>query len=613
MSFVLQSGCTFNNLGVLNLIPQPPIPKLNITNPNGAVSNVTQTVSQQGKMRREELNLQSHHGSTNNGMGLSHPMKTVKVVSEDEFTEFQSCTVSLDSSVKPISFSDCSEITNNVSPISYTSNLQKTSCQNESTSQLKFPSVMIVGNTSQARGIGSRLANHSLGTPKQTKVKHHKQHHHHHHRSNLHSSAPVSSSLDDDFTEFQQAKDSTNVDTTEIFLKSSKPSASNTYVLKESAIRSDQKPNKLSELESKCTNIKRESIENNSSVPPRLKINLKQRSLLLESKAESAVKEPNEISTSSKELMSVEEDKYSALRNLTLASTSNIEDGKCDTTNSSDDFGDFLSAEPLGGNDSFIDISSRETNVKNQQPPDISTWNLPSPQPTEFQVDWADFDSCLKNHQVNAAIHSEENGSVSPQNKKLGASDLEIMQLENFQIGNISPSNNAHTSSTRTINSLNIQDILMNEFQHSSSKNTNMDLFLSPGEKNVQYPNEDKDYLYDNDASTFVFKTINDDDDFGDFVGPDTITEENSGSNNKDLVFDGQSMLGVKDALCDSQSVSSLELPPLTMSRHGSLPSLDLKVFSSGAEQSESQRSWNFSPQVRIKFIIHIKQCFTYW
>lgn len=93
--------------------------------------------------------------------------------------------------------------------------------------------------------------------------------------------------------------------------------------------------------------------------------------------------------------------------------------------------------------------------------------------------------------------------------------------------------------------------------------------------------------------SNFNEATTQNDDDFGDFVGPDS-TQIDDTHNKPSPVFlsdplwgDNGSNKQVPGALSDNRSVSSLELPGVTLSRHGSLPSLDLNLFPASDEMSE--------------------------
>lgn len=93
--------------------------------------------------------------------------------------------------------------------------------------------------------------------------------------------------------------------------------------------------------------------------------------------------------------------------------------------------------------------------------------------------------------------------------------------------------------------------------------------------------------------TNFTDTTTQNDDDFGDFVGPEStqIDESNcktpSGFLNDQLWVDNSSSKPVPGTLSDNRSVSSLELPGVTLSRHGSLPSLDLNLFPTTDDTSE--------------------------
>lgn len=134
-------------------------------------------------------------------------------------------------------------------------------------------------------------------------------------------------------------------------------------------------------------------------------------------------------------------------------------------------------------------------------------------------------------------------------------------------------------------------------------------------------------------SSNLKDTTTQNDDDFGDFVGPDSTQMD--GSNNKtspvflndQLWVDSTSNKQVPGVLADNRSVSSLELPGVTLSRHGSLPSLDLNLFptsdDSGDKTTISQVSQiflyiffnllkmqnNFLPWLEKIVLVHVVTC----
>ena len=97
--------------------------------------------------------------------------------------------------------------------------------------------------------------------------------------------------------------------------------------------------------------------------------------------------------------------------------------------------------------------------------------------------------------------------------------------------------------------------------------------------------------------SNSIWNTGERDDEFGDFVGPDLtqIEEVNSKSSpnflSDQLWTDNVSSKAVPGVLSDNRSVSSLELPGVTLSHHGSLPSLDLNLFAGSDDIID--KSWN--------------------
>lgn len=83
------------------------------------------------------------------------------------------------------------------------------------------------------------------------------------------------------------------------------------------------------------------------------------------------------------------------------------------------------------------------------------------------------------------------------------------------------------------------------------------------------------------------------DDDFGDFIGPESAKIDNTTSKtttvflNDQLWSDNSSNIVGPGTQQDNRSVSSLELQGMTLSRHGSLPSLDLNLFPASDDLSD--------------------------
>ncbi|XP_023718886.1 synergin gamma isoform X2 [Cryptotermes secundus] len=688
-----QNGCTFNNLGVLNLIPQPPVPSLNVADFQSVASTPSKNTEvavtlNPGKMKREELNLHLSRSST-----LSIP--TLSPAGDDagfdEFTDFQSA-------VLPVTQTTAAAVTTTTATAVMTTITTTTTAsikeqvliskppENQSntvailgsevgTAQ-KCPSVMVIGSIGHGRGIGSRLANHSLGTPKQKKTKHH---HHHHHRSH----PQVAASLDEDFSEFQQAKNpgSSGDGTADgIFSKCmTKTLQGKTYLLKESAIRAEMKLESSQQTAGTVEDGRLTSFEGiTSNFEPT--IERKSTSLSSEKSKSDGDKEDQNVALgvhnmesgprsnisvsglqeSKREgvnLMSIEEDKYSALRVLSLIGqdTSHDKTELCvspEQSPASDDFGDFLSAEPAQlVEDSFADIAAREK-VLSKNVSDLSAVGLwkavETPQTAEFQVDdWGEYKDALT---CNTSSYLDQTFDMTGENKnKLGDTTSKIKTetdisaaFMDLYLGNESSDvwdlkdsiGMAGDEKEKTSDFLSLAEPSLDlntdsswDFKLKDDGDSHDDTALNGSEragessnfqgflgkiyddsaKNEQYslkadtlcPSPD-DQLHGgrSDNSDIDIQTHGSNDDFGEFVGPNTWPDEQKYSvMTKDSLFDGHLGQGLYS---DSQSVSSLELPPLTLSRHGSVPSLDLKIFPSTADKSDGSggsHHWDMSPQ----------------
>lgn len=244
-----------------------------------------------------------------------------------------------------------------------------------------------------------------------------------------------------------------------------------------------------------------------------------------ESKGDATVPQP---------LMSVEEDKYSALRVLSMAEqTTSVEDS------SADDFGDFLSADISSSQDeySFENIAKRDSTPitpGNLNPSSIEKANQ---NPIDFDVEeWCEFTS--------GELTSTQDQPQQPvkEIKCANSEPFELLMLE--------------SSPRKLVPSRNEQFT-----KHKPQ--------LMPSDSKIQQP-----AFFEIEQQIFP----DENNEFGDFVGP------NEDILDKELFGDFQSTQ--KE---DTQSVSSLELPPLALSRHGSVPSLELKVDPNYQWESQSQ------------------------
>ncbi|XP_021927526.1 synergin gamma-like isoform X2 [Zootermopsis nevadensis] len=679
-----QSGCTFNNLSVLNFIPQPPIPNLKIAGFESAASIPGKdievvTASNVEKLKREDLNLRLAPSSASS---TANPSYGGDDVGFDEFTDFQSA---IPTTAEETSSASIKEQTSTDKPPEIQSGTATALPSDVGTTQ-KCPSVMVVSSSGHGRGIGSRLANHSLGTPKQKKTKHH--HHHHHHRTQ----SQVIATLDEDFSEFQQAKDPVpstgsagDGTANQVFPKCmAKTPQGKTYLLKESAIRADMKLEgnrqtlgnirdggltSLEGIESDFDQRKNSCLMSEKSKPEGSRqdqnIALVGQQMESELKSKTSVSCPIESKIHGVNLMSVEEDKYSALRNLSVAGEDNSPEkpqsfiSADHQSPASDDFGDFLSAEPAGGvDDSFVDIATREQSSSKSLADlgSINIWKtVDSPQTAEFQVDdWGEYKGapvCDVGSDLNQTLDmTGENEVGNTTNKIKMGTDISAMLMDLY-LGNdnnvwdpkdadtVVASNDKEkasdllslvepSSDTNSGRSWDLKKKDDNNSQGDTSLNTSETAGQSStfqGFLGKIYDDDDDDddvksKCYSRNVDILCsspddqlrggrsdnfnvdIRTHDGDDDFGEFVGPDTWSEEQKGNDmTKDILFDGHLGQGLKDGLYgDSQSVSSLELPPLALSRHGSVPSLDLKIFPSTTDKNDGNddnHSWDISPQ----------------
>jgi hypothetical protein len=676
---MLQSGCTFNNLSVLNLIPQPPIPSLKIADLKSVASTSSKDTDVTaacniGKIKREELNLHSLPSSTSFTSTSSSGGYDAEF---DEFTDFQSALSTPGETTSSIK----EQVSTEKPPEIQSSAL--TILPSDVGAVQKCPGVMVVSSIGHGRGIGSRLANHSLGTPKQKKSKHH---HHHHHRSQSH--VPIS--LDEDFSEFQQAKDpeaptpiSGDRTADEVFPKCTvkTPQGKKTYLLKESAIRAEMKLEGNQQtivavrdddpvsLEGTLSDFEEIIQSKNTVLPPEISKSAgtkQDQHVLLEGHTElrheskTSVSCPRESKSEGVNLMSVEEDKYSALRNLSLVGQDAGPEKpqlfiNTEQSPASDDFGDFLSAEPVEGvDDSFADIAARkQAPCKNLADlGSVNVWKTAdSPHTAEFHVDdWGEYKgapSCdtgsYLNHTFDMAgenklsnttnrIKLETDISTVFMDLHLGKDSCNVLDSKDNDIG-VAGDGKEKASDLLSLvepsTDLNISNSL--DFKLEDGSDSHGDPTLNTSErvghsstfqgflgkicgdfKNEHYSTKMDmlwssldDQLHGSRSDSFDIdvKTHGGDDDFGEFVGPDAWSEEQKyNAATKDILFDSHLGQGLKDGLYgDSQSVSSLELPPLALSRHGSLPSLDLKIFPSITDKNDGNdgnQPWDMSPQV---------------
>jgi hypothetical protein len=490
--------------------------------------------------------------------------------------------------------------------------------------------------------------------------------------------------LDEDFSEFQQAKDpvpstGSSGDGTagQVFPKCMvKTPQGKTYLLKESAIRAEMKLEGNQQtlgtvkdgglaspegIHSDFDQRKNTGLLSEKSKPEgsRQDQNIALAGQNMESGLESKTSAscPMESKSQGVNLMSIEEDKYSALRNISVAGQDTSPEKpqlfvSTDQSPASDDFGDFLSAEPAEGvDDSFVDIATREqSSGKNFADLSANIWKtVDSPQNAEFHVDddWGDykgaptcdigsnlsqtFDAAGENKVGNTTSKIKMETDISavlmdlylgndnvwdPKDSDTGIAGNEKKKASDF-LSLVEPSTDMNISSswdfkTKDDNdshgdtSLNTSETAgqSSTFQGFLGKIYDDDVKSEHYSRNVDILcSSPDDQLHGdrNDNFNIDIQNYDDGDDFGEFVGPDTWSEQQKGNDTtKDILFDGHLGQGLKDGMYgDSQSVSSLELPPLALSRHGSVPSLDLKIFTTDKNGGNGDnQSWDMSPQV---------------
>ncbi|XP_034239701.1 synergin gamma-like isoform X2 [Thrips palmi] len=564
-----QMGCTFNNLSVLNFVPTPPIPTFNMN---------VQKSSPDDKQKRPESTLKpstpfiATPTVSPPPSNVSGPLPTTTLPTyipsktqldddfADDFTDFQSA----DTSHAPSS--------NVCNTLPATAVIQPSATAKQVVNELNHSVVSKLGR-SHGRSIGSRLANHTLGAPKSNMgLKPHRAIN----SDNVYVQDEVGFSFEknqsahdareqakyyegeenEDFSDFQTAA-SLNVNVDELFPKCHPKPKAHDFMLKESAIRNEsddeefgkQKEEELLSLDSPT--FSKTSAAEIQNLPTQVDIPL--------------VAPP--MAKASKELMSVEEDKYSALRILEnipssvtkpLSEVNNIPD--------TDDFGDFVSAD-----DMFSEIAVRDTgnSVKQTNFPTCNDVETTAVQNIEFAVDdWAS--SVFQSAGLTQEPSSFESQPSNEMKSKYGDlslvfSDLDISQKDNND--------------------------LLSTVDPPSKWGFDFDTVKESPQLNL--------------SSNFIDTTAQNDDDFGDFVGPDS-TQVDDTNNKTSPVFlsdqlwvDSGSSKQVPSALSDNRSVSSLELPGVTLSRHGSLPSLDLNLFPTSDDMSDKASNSQLADWIR--------------
>lgn len=549
-----QMGCTFNNLSVLNFIPTPPIPTFNMNVPKSSVDE---------KQKRSDLNMKP---PAPNAAAIALPSSSSTLVPTsapapssapiptqaddddfDDFTDFQSA----DTSAAPTS-----NLPNLCNSLPATAVIQPSMAAKQVVNELNHSVVNKLGR-SQGRSIGSRLANHTLGAPKSNQKPRRAsmdsdnfyiqddfaigfERNQNQMRDQRGAERNEDLSESEDFSDFQVAA-GLNVNVDELFPKCHPKSKSQDLVLKESAIRNE------SDDESFIINKEEELLDFDSSTKPP-PVELKSRPTTVEIPL--VAPPPNKAT---KELMLVEEDKYSALRLIGLDSSGNTASqtlGATSKSSDTDDFGDFVSADDL-----FAEIAERDTgnSVKPINPPTDSNQQVPSVLNVKFAIDdWGP--SVFQSSQaVQNSVNTVQNlfeaaPTAEPKNKfeDLSAAfvDLDISK----ESGDLLTKTDAPSSWSFDLD------------LGKESAGLNLNLNFSSVHDNAN------------------------DDDFGDFVGPDSSQIEDTNCKAAsgflvDQLWSENSSKMMPGSLSDNKSVSSLELPGVTLSRHGSLPSLDLNLF----------------------------------
>ncbi|KAK3930618.1 Synergin gamma [Frankliniella fusca] len=556
-----QMGCTFNNLSVLNFIPTPPIPTFNMNVPKSSIDE---------KQKRSDLNLKPSvpaaalpppaSTSTMIPTPITTPAPAPLYVSNqnqsadddfDDFTDFQSA----DTSAVGISIPNvCNSL-----PVPATAVIQPSMTAKQVVNELNHSVVNKLG-CSQGRSIGSRLANHTLGAPKSNQK---------HRRASVDSDNIYiqddfgigfeknqnqlkdyrGSEKQEDFTESEDFSDfqvaaGLNVNVDELFPKCHPKPKSQDLFLKESAIRNESDDEDLNkEKEVELLDFDSSSSAKQSPV---------------EVKGAKTIEIPLVApppSQPTKELMSIEEDKYSALRLIELegsGNTSSQASGDVAKRDNTDDFGDFISADDL-----FEEIAVRDKGNSVKQPKSLTDGNqeVPSAVNVEFAIDdWGP--SVFQSRQASQnSVDSIQNlFEVAPTVESKNKFENLSTAFAGLEVSKES-GGDPHTKS-------------------DSSPAWSFDLELGKESSGLNLISN----FNDGHSST-------NDDDFGDFVGPDSMQIEDSnckpppGFLVDQLWSDNTSNKMMPGTLSDNRSVSSLELPGVTMSRHGSLPSLDLNLF----------------------------------
>lgn len=564
-----QMGCTFNNLSVLNFIPTPPIPSFNMSVPKGGADD---------KSKQSDLAIKSSASHASAAIpppapsfsAMQPPVATPAAfpISQDviendddfgdEFTDFQSADPSFIPPPNP---------NNLCASLPATAVIQPSMTAKQVVNELNHSVVSKLGR-SQGRSIGSRLANHHLGAPKssvgqkprRSSVEHDVciqddlgfsfEKNHCHYQDQKIVSNNQDSPANEDFSDFQFAA-GLDVNVDELFPKCHPKPKNQDYVLKESAIRNEsdddeggkQKEEELLAFDSPTSTkslsaelkVTAPSTENARIVPP-------------------LPPPPNEPD---KELMSIEEDKYSALRLIELEniSSSGPEIRDVSVNEEADDFGDFVSAD-----DMFAEIAVRETNISVQPvvPPATSDLSPPPVQNVEFPIDdWGSsvFQSSQPVQETDFfGSNLSNNSKTQYDNLTLAFTDLDISKEGN------DPSKVDSTSKW---------SLDFDGGKESSSLTLNSN--------------------FDNSATQ-------NDDEFGDFVGPSCHSEKSSSGFLGDQLWSDN---GSNKLISDNKSINSLELQGVALSRHGSLPSLDLNLFPTSDDVNERALSSQVADWIR--------------
>lgn len=380
-------GCTFNNLSVLNFIPTPPIPTFNMNVPKSGTDDKLKQpevpIKQQAPADSSIAPPFPSGSSSATNSTLAFSSESLKDDFADDFADFQSADTS---NCPPSHSSNISAALPATAVIQPSVAAKQVCCTKRTVKSWYvsyhdcslthllfthfFPQVVnelnhsVVGKLgrSQGRSIGSRLANHTLGAPKVSFNQKHR-------RASVDSdnlyiqddftsefekpqgqyydSKSQNNSENEDFSDFQIGA-GLNVNVDELFPKCH-PKPKDMF-LRESAIRNESdEENTVKDKEEQLlafdspTSVVPSALE--SKTPP--------------TKVEIPLVAPPPSSKPTKELMSIEEDKYSALRLIELeASKTPSTDplGEVDSGSGADDFGDFVSAD-----DPFAELAVRDS------------------------------------------------------------------------------------------------------------------------------------------------------------------------------------------------------------------------------------------------------------